>query len=67
MGQAAGLLLAELLPDQRGELSQQARFVTVNWARGARGIRYDQGWPVTSQAGASHRRRLGLRSGLTAL
>lgn len=52
MGQAAGLLLGELRPAHWDDLSRQARFVTVNWARGDddnRRIIYQQGWPITDK------------------
>lgn len=54
MGQAAGLLLAELAPRHARELTRQARFALVSWARGT-GMIYDGGlspWavPIVNQA-----------------
>jgi len=50
VGQAAGILLGELLPDRWRLFSREARFVSVDWARGdSKTITYQQGLPIVDK------------------
>lgn len=51
VGQAAGLLLAELVPERRAEYTQPARFALVDWARAGNSDRivYAGQLPIVSQ------------------